>query len=82
MSKTENLTPLERAFEILGNPSRLAKSLGITPWAVSKWDVNNPPKDRCLEIEKATDYQVTAEELRPDINWAYVRQQSQQLETA
>lgn len=76
------LTPLERVFEIVGNPSRLAKALGITPWAVSKWDINCPPKDRCLEIEEITKGQVTAEELRPDINWAYVRRQSQQPEPA
>lgn len=73
-------TPLEKAILILGNRSQLAKKIGITPWAVSKWDVNQPPKKRCLAIEAATDGQVTAEELRPDINWDYVRQQ--QLETA
>lgn len=72
-------TPLEKAILILGNRSQLAKKIGITPWAVSRWDVNQPPKKRCLAIEAATDGQVTAEELRPDINWDYVRQQ--QLET-
>lgn len=66
-------TPLERAIKILGNDSRMAKKLGITPWAVSKWNPHKPPKDRCLAIQKATDNQVTAEELRPDINWDYVR---------
>ena len=68
-------TPLEKAISILGNHSQLAKKIGITPWAVSKWDVNQPPKKRCLAIEAATGGQVTAEELRPDINWEYVRQQ-------
>ena len=73
-------TPLEKAILILGNNSQLAKKIGITPWAVSKWNVNRPPKKRCLAIEAATGGQVTAEELRPDINWDYVRKQ--QLETA
>lgn len=67
-------TPLERAISILGSTSALARAIGLTPWAVSKWDRNNPPKDRCLAIEEATSGQVTAEQLRPDINWAYVRQ--------
>lgn len=67
-------TPLERAFTILGNPARLAYELGITPWAVYKWDVKRPPKERCLAIEALTDHEVTAEQLRPDINWDYERQ--------
>lgn len=68
-------TALERAFDILGNPAQLAYALQITPWAVYKWDVKNPPKDRCLDIQRLTDDQVTAEELRPDVNWDYERQQ-------
>lgn len=67
-------TALERAIAILGTPSALARELGITPWAVSKWNKQRPPKDRCLAIEKATQGQVTAEQLRPDINWDYVRE--------
>ncbi|OOS04358.1 DNA-binding transcriptional regulator YdaS, prophage-encoded, Cro superfamily [Moraxella cuniculi DSM 21768] len=66
-------TPLEQAFAIVGNRSALARAIGVTPWAVSKWDINNPPKKRCLAIEKATGGKITAEQLRPDINWQYVR---------
>lgn len=66
-------TPLEKAFAIVGNRSALARAIGITPWAVSKWDVNKPPTERCLDIERATGGQVTAEQLRPDVNWEYVR---------
>lgn len=66
-------TPLEKAFAIVGNRSALARAIGITPWAVSKWDVNKPPIERCLDIERATGGQVTAEQLRPDVNWEYVR---------
>lgn len=39
-----NHTPLEKAFAIVGNRSALARAIGITPWAVSKWDVNKPPQ--------------------------------------
>ena len=69
-------TPLEQAFDILGNPAQLAYALEITPWAVYKWNVNKPPKERCLDIQDLTDNQVTAEQLRPDINWESERQQS------
>lgn len=68
-------TPLEQAFDILGNPAQLAYALDITPWAVYKWDVKNPPKDRCLDIQRLTNDQVTAEQLRPDVNWDYERSQ-------
>lgn len=66
-------SPLEQAIIIVGNRSALARAIGVTPWAVSKWDINNPPKERCLAIERATGGQITAEQLRPDINWQYVR---------
>lgn len=78
-------TPLENAFDILGNPARLASGLGITAWAVYKWNVDKPPKERCLDIQDLTNDQVTAEQLRPDINWDYERAQrksAQQLEEA
>lgn len=77
MSKQQALdqTALEQAFEILGNPAQLAYALDITPWAVYKWNVNRPPKERCLDIQDLTNHQVTAEQLRPDINWDYERKQ-------
>ncbi|MGP5201799.1 transcriptional regulator [Psychrobacter aquimaris] len=68
-------TPLEQAFDILGNPAQLAYALDITPWAVYKWNVNRAPKERCLDIQDLTNNQVTAEQLRPDINWDYERKQ-------
>lgn len=68
-------TPLEKAFDILGNPAQLAYALNITPWAVYKWNINRPPKERCLDIQDLTGGQVTAEQLRPDVNWDYEREQ-------
>lgn len=68
-------TPLEKAFDILGNPAQLAYALNITAWAVYKWKVDRPPKERCLDIQDLTDNQVTAEQLRPDVNWDYERKQ-------
>ncbi|AKI27157.1 transcriptional regulator [Moraxella catarrhalis] len=68
------MTALQRAIHIVGSGSELARRIGLTAWAVNKWNPHQVPKNRCLAIEKATDGQVTAEELRPDINWQYVRQ--------
>ena len=74
-------TPLEQAFDILGNPAQLAYALDITPWAVYKWNVNRPPKERCLDIQELTNNQVTAEQLRPDVNWDYERSQCDTAKT-
>lgn len=67
--------PLEKAFDILGNPAQLAYALNITPWSVYKWKTDKPPKERCLDIQDLTGNQVTAEQLRPDVNWDYERKQ-------
>jgi DNA-binding transcriptional regulator YdaS (Cro superfamily) len=64
---------LEKAIKIAGSKSALARSLGITPWALSKWNFNKIPEDRCLSIEELTHQEVKAEQLRPDINWVFVR---------
>ena len=63
----------EKAIKIAGSKAALARGLGITPWALSKWNFNKIPEDRCLPIEEFTNEQVRAEQLRPDINWAYIR---------
>lgn len=63
----------EKAIKIAGSKASLARSLGITPWALSKWNFNKIPEDRCLSIEELTHQEVKADQLRPDINWAFVR---------
>ena len=63
----------EKAIQIAGSKAALARGLGITPWALSKWNFNKIPEERCLSIEEITKKEVKAEQLRPDINWAFVR---------
>jgi DNA-binding transcriptional regulator YdaS (Cro superfamily) len=64
---------LEKAVKIAGSKSALARGLGITPWALSKWNFDKIPKERCLAIEQLTESKVKAEQLRPDINWEFIR---------
>ncbi|MBJ8552656.1 transcriptional regulator [Acinetobacter bereziniae] len=64
---------LERAVKIAGSKSALARGLGITPWALSKWNFDKIPEERCLPIEELTGLKVKAEQLRPDINWEFIR---------
>lgn len=70
--------PLLRACEIVGGQAELARRLGIKPPTVNQWIKGGRPvpADRCPAIERATDRAVTCEELRPDVDWAYLRQSS------
>ncbi|WP_110974755.1 transcriptional regulator [Acinetobacter sp. WCHAc060042] len=63
----------EKAIKIAGSKAALARGLGITPWALSKWNFDKIPEERCLSIEEITQKEVKAEQLRPDINWTFVR---------
>ncbi|TYG33332.1 helix-turn-helix domain-containing protein [Lonepinella koalarum] len=67
------MTPLQKVFHIVGSRAALARHFGILPWAVTKWEKVQVPAERCPDIEKLTDGQVTCEELRPDINWSVLR---------
>ncbi|MDM1757170.1 MULTISPECIES: Cro/CI family transcriptional regulator [Acinetobacter] len=64
----------DKAVKFAGSSAALARGIGLTPWAVSKWNIEKIPEDRCEAIEEFTQGKVKAEELRPDINWEYVRQ--------
>lgn len=64
--------PIVRAAEAVGSQKKLADSLGVTPGAVSQWR-SGVPVERCIDIERITHGAVRCEELRPDIDWAYLR---------
>lgn len=53
----------------------LAKALGVTPGAVNQWASGETTikAERCIQIEKATLGQVRCEDMRPDVDWAYLR---------
>ena len=58
--------------------SQLARALDVSPVLVHQWKIGPPrgrqvPAERCPEIEKATHGAVRCEDLRPDIDWAYLR---------
>ena len=58
-----------------GRAASLARHIGVSPVLISQWaNGHRPvPAERCPEIEKATSGEVTCEELRPDVDWAYLR---------
>lgn len=67
----ENKPPLDRAIEIIGGPAKVGRLFGISPQAVCKWQ--RIPAERCIDIERATGGLVTCEELRPDVDWGFLR---------
>ncbi|HGO6078326.1 TPA: transcriptional regulator [Burkholderia cenocepacia] len=59
---------IERAAQLVGGQSALARKLGCTPQAVSKMcSTGRVPAERVLPVEAATEGRVTRHELRPDL---------------
>ncbi|WP_343928672.1 helix-turn-helix domain-containing protein [Pigmentiphaga daeguensis] len=56
--------------------TKLATSLGVPQILISQWalEQRRVPAERCPTIERATDGAVRCEDLRPDVDWAYLRQ--------
>ena len=58
-----------------GMSAALARALRVAPVLISQWanEQRQVPAERCPAIEKATGGAVMCEELRPDVDWAYLR---------
>lgn len=62
------ITPMQRAVDACGSAVALGQRLGVTGQAVRLWVRRGfPPASRVLQIEAATEIQVTRYELRPDL---------------
>lgn len=53
----------------------MARHLGVRSVMLSQWrySVKKVPVARCIEIDRATGGAVRCEEMRPDVDWAYLR---------
>jgi DNA-binding transcriptional regulator YdaS (Cro superfamily) len=68
------MNAIERAIQRVGSQASLARALGVAQQVVNNWlRRGNVPAAHCPSIEKATAGLVTCEELRPDVDWAYLR---------
>jgi DNA-binding transcriptional regulator YdaS (Cro superfamily) len=67
------MSPIKRAAKIMGSQKELARCLGVSKGAVSQWADGSVPLDRCIPIERLTDGAVRCEDLRPDVDWGYLR---------
>lgn len=61
-----------------GRGTALATALGVPAESISNWKsgARRVPAERCPEIERATGGAVRCEELRPDVAWDVLREQS------
>lgn len=67
------MNPIDRAAKHLGSQRILATMIGVTPGAVSQWKTAGVPVEHCPRIERLTDGAVRCEEMRPEVDWAYLR---------
>lgn len=53
----------------------LALAVGVSQVIISQWKTGarQVPAERCPAIERATGGAVRCEDLRPDVDWAYLR---------
>jgi DNA-binding transcriptional regulator YdaS (Cro superfamily) len=63
------MAALAQAVAILGNQSKAAQAIGVSPQAVSEVmrRGRRMPAEWCLKIQQATQGAVTANALRPDL---------------
>lgn len=71
-------TPIEKARDIVGGTTALAKLLKLEPPTVSEWISGKRPvpAEHCPEIERATGGAVRCEELCPKVDWGYLRNEA------
>jgi len=58
-----------------GGQTKLARALGLSAVVVHHWahGIRPVPAERCPAIERATSGSVRCEDLRPDVDWGYLR---------
>jgi len=58
-----------------GRAAAIGRALGVVHVLISQWasGVRPIPAERCPAIERATGGAVTCEELRPDVDWQFIR---------
>jgi len=68
--------PIDEAARIVGSQVALAGHLKVTKAAVNQWklDGRKVPAEHCPAIERLTAGAVRCEDLRPDVDWGYLRQ--------
>lgn len=68
-------SPLGQVIDCVGSMQALATNLGLTRGAVFQWKLpgRKIPAEHCPAIERMTGGVVRCEHMRPDVDWAYLR---------
>lgn len=83
MDTQQQSSHIARAAQIVGSRAAIARNLGITKGAVWQWEHGGRvPAEYCPQIERMTDGAVRCEDLRPDVDWAYLRNSRAHQEAA
>lgn len=58
-----------------GTSAKLARTIGVNQVMIGQWryGIKRVPAERCPALERATEGAVRCEDLRPDVDWAYLR---------
>lgn len=68
-----NMSPIDKAIEITGGLSELARLIGVSPNQLGNWRSRRVPAEHCPSFERVTKGVVRCEELRPDVDWSVLR---------
>lgn len=73
MNQTQTANPICRAIDLAGGVAPFARALGVTYQAAANWrdGVRSAPVALCPTIERL--WGVPCEEMRPDVEWSYLR---------
>lgn len=65
---------ITKAIDHFDSAADFASAVGVSPQFVSqiKGKDRRWPTERCPDVEKVTNGEVTCEELRPDLNWVRI----------
>ncbi|MGL5949113.1 MAG: helix-turn-helix domain-containing protein [Aeromonas sp.] len=63
------------AKKVGGSIAKLARKMGLSQPSIHEWASGKYPlpMNRCIELEKITNGEVMCEEMRPDVDWGYLR---------
>lgn len=71
---------IEKAISLIGTQARLAEICKVKQASVSKWKAKGAaPAEHAIAIEKATDGEVTCEQLCPSAEWFVVRKKHKDI---
>ncbi len=65
---------IKRAVELAGGAAKVAALFNISRISVYEWvHKGRIPAERCPALERANDGQVRCEDMRPDVDWSFLR---------